>query len=109
VPEYDGWNCDFLKENKIGPYRKGYSLTTGDDISRNGPSSIVDLAETDFSVKNSALNNEFSVKNSKFDTRDIVDSVLVGLIAVLTSVAVYQYKGIETLKRVANGSDYQKM
>jgi len=49
----------------------------------------LNMVETDFSVQNS---DDFSVKNS--NTRDIVDAGLVGLVAVLTSVVAYQYKGI---------------
>jgi len=63
------------------------------------------MIETDFSVQNAAL-NESSIKSSTFDARDIVISTLVGLVAVLSAVVAYQYKGIQTLKRVANGSDY---
>jgi len=66
------------------------------------------MVETGFSVKNSALNNDFSVK--KINTTSlIVNYIQFGLIAVLSAVAVYLYKDISTLKRVVNGSDYQKL
>jgi len=68
----------------------------------------LNMVETDFSVQNDAL-NDFSATKSSLNTSLIVNYIQFGLIAVLATTVAYQYKGIETLKRVANGSDYQKM
>ena len=49
----------------------------------------LDMVETDFSVQNAALE-----KNSALNTKDIVIFIQFGLVAVLSAVVAYQYKGI---------------
>jgi hypothetical protein len=61
------------------------SITAG--ASTDAPLSMV---ETDFSVKNAAAFE----KNSSLNTSLIVNYIQFALIAALTSVVAYQYKGI---------------
>jgi len=66
------------------------------------PEAPINMVSTDFAVQNA---DDFSVKKNTTTS----DYIQFGLITVLSAAVVYLYKDNRTLKRVANGSDYEKM